>query len=199
MTKISRLRLNKRGLMSKGQKVGYIRVSTIDQNIDRQLIGIELDRKFIDKLSGKNMDREQFEQMMNYVREGDTVYVHSMDRLARNLDDLRKIVNILTKRKVSVHFVKENLIFQGDDSPMANLLLSVMGAFAQFERDITLERQREGIRLAKLRGAYKGSKKILNPDQIKELREMAANRYRKTEIAKHFNINRTTIYNYLKN
>lgn len=185
--------------MAKGQKIGYVRVSTLEQSIERQLIGIELDKKFIDKLSGKNTDRSQFQIMMDYVREGDIVIVHSMDRLARNLDDLRNIVNNLTKKGVSVQFIKENLTFTGDDSPMANLLLSMMGAFAEFERDIILERQREGIRLAKIRGAYKGRKKKLSADQVIQLKEMISNRYRVTDIAKKFNVKRTTLYNYLKN
>ena len=184
--------------MAKGQRVGYIRVSTIDQNTSRQLDGIPLDKTYIEKISGKNTDRPQLDLMMSYVREGDEVIVHSMDRLARNLDDLRKIVSTLTKRGITIKFRKENLIFKGDDSPMANLLLSVMGAFAEFERDIILERQREGIRLAKLRGAYKGRKKCLTPEQVIELKDMVANRYRVTEIAKKFNVNRTTLYNYLK-
>lgn len=184
--------------MSKGQKVGYIRVSSEEQNIERQLEGYELDKKFIDRVSGKNTKRENFELMINYVREEDCIFVHSMDRMARNLDDLRSTVSKLNKRGVSVHFVKENLTFSGDNSPMANLLLSIMGAFAEFERDLILERQREGIRLAKMRGAYKGGKKILTTEQEKELHELVEQRWRKTDIAKHFNVHRTSIYGYLK-
>lgn len=184
--------------MSKGQKVGYFRVSTPDQNIDRQLDGIELDKKFIDRLSGKNTERVQFELMMGYVREGDILIVHSMDRLARNLDDLRKTVSLLNQKGVSVQFLKENLTFSGEKSPMSNLLLSVMGAFAEFERDILLERQREGIRKAKERGAYKGGKRILNRKQEEELREMVARRESKASIARHFNMKRTSVYNYIK-
>ena len=99
--------------------------------------------------------------MLAFVRDGDTVVVHSMDRLARNLDDLRRIVQKLTKRGVRIEFVKESLTFTGEDSPMANLMLSVMGAFAEFERALIRERQREGIALAKQRGAYRGRKKSL--------------------------------------
>lgn len=185
--------------MAKGQKVGYIRVSSVDQNIARQLEGLELDKKFIDKLSGKNTDREQFIAMISYVREGDEIYVHSMDRLARNLDDLRKTVNILTKRGVSIHFIKENLVFKGDNSAMSNLVLSIMGAFAEFERDITLERQREGIRLAQMRPGYKcGRPKILNKDQEEEIKQLLVQRIPKTQIAKQFNMHRTTLYGYIK-
>jgi len=120
--------------LSKGQQVGYLRVSSLDQNEVRQLEGLALDKTFIDKASGKDVKRPQLEAMQSFVREGDTVFCHSMDRLARNLDDLRRIVLGLTERGVHIVFVKENLTFTGEDSPMSNLLLSVMGAFAQFER-----------------------------------------------------------------
>jgi DNA invertase Pin-like site-specific DNA recombinase len=144
-----------------GQRIGYIRVSSLDQQVDRQLDGMELDQTFTDKASGKDAKRPQLEQLLRFARTGDTVLVHSMDRLARNLDDLRRIVHTLTGKGVRIEFVKEQLTFTGEDSPMASLLLSVMGAFAEFERALTHERQREGIALAKQRGAYKGRKKAL--------------------------------------
>ncbi len=126
--------------------------------------------RFVDKASGKGLYRPQLEQLISYVREGDTVICHAMDRLARNLDDLRKIVLGLTGRGVQVRFEKENLAFTGEDSPMSHLLLSVMGAFAQFERDLIRERQREGIALAKLRkGAYTGRKHTLTRHKPKNL------------------------------
>ena len=128
-----------------GQRIGYIRVSTLDQHIEHQLDGIEVDKTFTDKASGKDTKRPQLELMMSFVRNGDTVIVHSMDRLARNLDDLRRIVQTLTGKGVRIEFVKEQLSFTGEDSPMANLMLSVMGAFAEFERALIKERQREGI------------------------------------------------------
>ena len=134
-----------------GQLVGYLRVSSLDQKELRQLKGITLDKRFVDKASGKDLQRPQLEQLISYVREGDTVICHAMDRLARNLDDLRKVVLGFTERGVHVRFVKENLTFTGEDSPMSHLLLSVMGAFAQFERDLIRERQRDGIALAKLK------------------------------------------------
>lgn len=135
-----------------GQRVGYTRVSTLEQNTDRQLDGIDVDRAFADHVSGKDLHRPQLTAMLQFVREGDTVVVHSMDRLARNLDDLRATVRDLTARGVRVEFVKEQLTFTGDDTAMATLLLSVMGAFAEFERALIRERQREGIALAKQRG-----------------------------------------------
>jgi DNA invertase Pin-like site-specific DNA recombinase len=138
----------------KGKRVGYIRVSSVDQNTVRQLEGVRLDRVFTDKASGKDTKRPQLEAMLEFVREGDAVLVHSMDRLARNLDDLRKLVVGLTKRNIRVEFVKESLTFTGEDSPMATLLLNVMGSFAQFERELIKERQREGIAIAKKNGVY---------------------------------------------
>ena len=112
--------------------------------------------EFTDKASGKDINRPELDAMLAFAREGDTVVVHSMDRLARNLDDLRKLVQSLTKRGVRIEFVKESLAFSGEDSPMANLMLSVMGAFAEFERALIRERQREGIAVARQRGAYRG-------------------------------------------
>ena len=148
-----------------GQRIGYVRVSSFDQNPERQLEHVQVDRLFTDKASGKDTQRPELERLLAFAREGDTVVVHSMDRLARNLDDLRLIVQKLTKRGVRIEFVKENLTFTGEDSPLANLMLSVMGAFAEFERALIRERQREGIALAKQRGAYRGRKKLLSPEQ----------------------------------
>src|SRR2546428_10856239 len=152
-----------------GQQIGYSRVSSFDQHPERQLDGIALEQSFIDTASGKDVDRPQLAALMTFARTGDTVVVHSMDRLARNLDDLRRIVQTLTQRGVHIEFVKEHLSFTGEDSPMANLMLSVMGAFAEFERSLIRERQREGIALAKQRGAYKGRKKALSEAAVTEL------------------------------
>lgn len=113
-----------------GKRVGYVRVSSLDQNEGRQLDGIQVDKIFTDKASGKDVKRAQLNAALDYLREGDVLIVHSMDRLARNLDDLRKIVLTLTARGVVVEFVKEQLAFTGDDCAMSQLLLSVMGAFS---------------------------------------------------------------------
>lgn len=181
-----------------GQRIGYIRVSTFDQNPERQLDGIKVDRTFTDKASGKDTKRPELEALLSFARTGDTVMVHSMDRLARNLDDLRRIVHALTQRGVHIEFVKEHLSFTGEDSPMANLMLSVMGAFAEFERSLIRERQREGIVLAKQRGAYRGRKKSLNSEQIAELKRRVAAGDQKTLVASDFGISRETLYKYLR-
>src|SRR3984885_4474942 len=132
-----------------GERVGYQRVSTIDQNVGRQLDAATGNKLFIDKASGKDIHRPELARALDYVRAGDTLVVHSMDRLARNLEDLRRIVRELTAKGVKVEFAKENLTFAGDDSPMNTLLLSMLGAVAEFERSMILERQREGIAIAK--------------------------------------------------
>jgi DNA invertase Pin-like site-specific DNA recombinase len=181
-----------------GQRVGYIRVSTLDQQSGRQLEGLELDRTFVDHASGKDAKRPQLEELLNFVRTGDTVIVHSMDRLARNLDDLRRIVQALTNKGVRIEFVKENLTFTGEDSPMASLMLSVMGAFAEFERSLIKERQREGIALAKRRGAYRGRKKSLSPQEVAELRQRVAAGISKAQVAREAGISRQTLYQYLQ-
>ena len=181
-----------------GKLIGYIRVSSELQNTDRQLEGIEVNKVFTDKLSGKSTKRPALNQMLEYARDGDTIIVHSMDRLARNLDDLRKIVKTLTSKQIKVKFIKESLEFTGNDSAMSNLLLSVMGAFAEFERSLIRERQMEGIALAKKRGVYKGRKKILDDEQVKELIYRVSLGERKTNLAKEFGISRETLYQYLR-
>jgi DNA invertase Pin-like site-specific DNA recombinase len=181
----------------KGQLVGYLRVSTLDQNEIRQLEGLDLDKTFTDKASGKDAKRPQLEHLLSFVREGDTVFCHSMDRLARNLDDLRRIVLGLTERGVHVVFVKENLTFTGEDSPMSNLLLSVMGAFAQFERELIRERQREGIAIAKREGKYGGRKPSLTAEGASELRRRVAQGGSKAALAREFGISRDTLYRYV--
>ena len=181
-----------------GQRIGYIRVSSFDQNPERQLENISVNKVFTDKASGKDTKRPELEALLAFAREGDTVVVHSMDRLARNLDDLRRLVQMLTKRGIRIEFVKEGLHFTGEDSPMANLLLSVMGAFAEFERDLIRERQREGIALAKKRGAYRGRKKALSPEQVANLRQRAAAGDQKATLAREFGISRETLYQYLR-
>lgn len=181
-----------------GHKVGYRRVSSIDQNEARQLEGLELSKTFTDKASGKDVKRPQLQAALEFIREGDTLVVHSMDRLARNLDDLRRVVLSLTQRGVKIQFVKEGLLFNGDDNAMSNLLLSVMGAFAEFERSLIRERQREGIALAKKQGVYKGRKPSLSTEQVVALRKRIASGEKKAGLAREFGISRETLYAYNK-
>lgn len=181
-----------------GQRIGYVRVSSFDQCPDRQLENVQATRVFTDKASGKDARRPELERLLGFVREGDTVVVHSMDRLARNLDDLRRIVQGLTRRGVRIEFLKESLAFTGEDSPMANLMLSIMGAFAEFERALIRERQREGIALAKRRGVYRGRRKSLDAERIAELKRRVAAGEQKARIAREMGISRETLYQYLR-
>ena len=157
-----------------------------------------VDRVFIDRASAKDVNRPQLQAMVDFVREGDVIVVHSMDRLARNLEDLRDIVNKQTDRGIRVEFVKEGLTFSGDDSPMARLMLNVMGSFAQFERELLKERQREGITQAKKRGVYRGSKPKLSGEQILALKKRVDADGNKSKIAREFGISRDTLYQYLR-
>lgn len=182
----------------KGQRIGYVRVSSLEQNPERQLEQVLVDRIFTDKASGKDTLRPELDNLLTFVREGDTVVVHSMDRLARNLDDLRRLVQQLATRGVRVEFVKECLTFTGEDSPMANLMLSVMGAFAEFERTLIRERQKEGIALAKQRGVYRGRKNSLSPEQVSEMKQRAASGEPKAALAREFGVSRETIYQYIR-
>jgi len=184
--------------MGQGQRVGYVRVSAEHQNTARQLDGVEVNKVFEEKISGKNLDRPQLEAMLAYVREGDEVVVHSMDRLARNLDDLRRLVKSLTSKGVKVTFEKESMTFTGDDSAMSTLMLSMMGAFAEFERSLILERQREGIAIAKAAGKYKGRKPALTQEQADQLRTKALAGEKKAVLAREFGISRETLYAYLR-
>ncbi|RZI39663.1 recombinase family protein, partial [Herbaspirillum sp. HC18] len=165
-------------------RIGYVRVSSFDQNPERQLEQIQVDKVFTHKASGKDTRRPELERLLAFVREGDTVVVHSMDRLARNLDDLRRLVQGLTQRGVRIEFLKEHLTFTGEDSPMANLMLSVMGAFAEFERALIRERQREGIEVAKRAGRYTGRKPDLaHHRRIVGLREAGMSIAKTAELA----------------
>ena len=141
---------------AKGQRIGYVRVSTADQNVERQLDGIELDRIFTDRARGKDTKRPNLQAALEYLRDGDVLFIHSMDRLARNTEDLLRTVRELNERGVAVTFVKETLTFSGQHDAIAELMMTVLAGIAKFERALILERQREGIALAKAKGVYKG-------------------------------------------
>lgn len=181
-----------------GQRVGYKRVSSADQNPARQLEGVQVDRTFTDTVSGKNTDRPRLQEMLEYIREGDTVLVHSLDRLARNLVDLHDIVKTITDKKASVTFVTENLTFTGDDSPLSVLLLQVLGAFAQFQRMIIREAQREGIAIAKREGVYKGRRKKLSMEVVTIVLQRISAGESKAQIARDLGVSRKTLYQYVK-
>ncbi|BEP54054.1 MULTISPECIES: recombinase family protein [unclassified Variovorax] len=188
-----------------GQRIGYVRVSSADQNDARQLEGLELEKIFTDKASGKDTNRPQLQAMLSHVRDGDHLYVHSMDRLSRSLVDLQRVVESLVAKGVSVMFVKENLTFEkprdgaGDHATSyARLLLQLLGAVGEFERALIKERQREGIAIAKTKGVYKGRKPSLNAEAIVTLKEMAASGVAKVDIATALGISRASVYEYLK-
>ena len=185
-----------------GQRIGYKRVSTVDQNTARQLDGMKFDEVFEDKASGKDTNRPQLAAMLRHVRKDDIIVVHSIDRFSRSLTDLRKTVEDLTSRGVEVHFVKENLQFTGDKkNPMAVLMLNMLGSFAEFERDLIRERQAEGIALAKASGLYKGRKKALSPERVTELKAKLATAKAEgktqAEVAEEFGISRETLRQYV--
>ena len=183
-----------------GQRVGYKRVSTFEQRTDRQLEGMELDKVFEDKCSGKDLKRPGWEAAEKYLRRGDVLLVHSMDRLSRSLGDPLETVERLVAKGVEVRFVHENLVFEAgaDVNPMGKLLLSLLGAVAEFERSLILERQREGVALAKQRGVYKGRKPALRDDQAELVRQRVGAGEKVARVARDLGVCRATVYAYLK-
>lgn len=179
-----------------GKRVGYIRVSSVGQNTARQLDGVDLDKTFTDRVSGKDVKRPQLQAALEYLRDGDVLVVHSMDRLARNLVDLRTLVEQLNERGVQVEFKKENLIFTGEENSTAKLMLSIMGAVAEFERNMLKERQLEGIAIAKKQGLYKGRKPSLTPERAEELQARVRAGEKRAALAREFGISRETLYQY---
>lgn len=185
-----------------GIRIGYVRVSSADQCTDRQLDGEALTVTFTDKASGKDTDRPQLQAMLagNWP-EGSTVVVHSMDRLARSLSDLLRIVEQLTARGIAVHFVKEGKTFRGDSTDaMDRLMLSMLGAFADYELTLIRERQREGIAKARERGVYKGRRcKLTDPAVIKQMiADASVVGVSKLALCKKYGISRETLYKYIR-
>lgn len=181
----------------KGKKIGYKRVSTAEQNPDRQLEGMPLDKVFIEYASGKSVKRPELYNLLDYVREDDIIYIHSIDRLARNVRDLYDIVDKLLEKKCSIHFVKQNIIFDGNQSAMSNLLFLMLGAIAEFEYSLIKERQLEGIAIAKKEGRYKGKVSKINKQMIETIKEKMKTRLSKKQIAKDLGISRITLYHIL--
>lgn len=178
-------------------KVGYIRVSSIEQSTERQLDGIELDEIFEEKISAKDCQRVELKKCLQFLRKQDTLYVHSICRLARNQRDLLNIVEGLVNKGVVVKFVTENLEFGNVDNPMNNLLLHVLGAVAQFERSLTKQRQLEGIRKAKEKGVRFG-KKALSKQKIKKINERKKEGWSVKRISFEMDVAASTIYKYLE-
>ena len=176
----------------------YVRISSVDQNEDRQFDGFSFDKWFTDRCSGKDRNRPGLQQAMEHLRAGDHLHVHSIDRLARNLQDLQNIVDELTGKGVAVTFHKENLTFSGESDPMQKLLFQVMGSFAEFERSMIRERQAEGIALAKKAGKYKGRKAAITPEQIREIKSRVTQREKVAHLALEYGVSRQTIYTALK-
>ncbi|MGO1408634.1 MAG: recombinase family protein [Brachybacterium sp.] len=189
-----------------------MRVSSAGQNLARQLEAVgECDETFTEKQSGKTArDRPQLQALIRHVRHGDYVVVTSMDRLARSVIDLNNIVQQITgdpahhtdedpRKGASIEFLKERLTFApGGEDPMAEFQLNMMGAFAQFERDLIRQRQADGIAAAKKRGAYKGRPRTLDNEQIRSVRNAALAGTPKVQIARDHNISRSTLYRYLE-
>jgi DNA invertase Pin-like site-specific DNA recombinase len=172
--------------------VGYKRVSSEDQNLDRQ--DFDADIFFEEKISGKTKDRPKLLEMIRYVRTGDTVRVFSLDRLGRSLIDLHAIVNEILEKGADVHFIKENLrLSQNRSDPMSTLMFNIFGSFAEFEREIIRERQREGIEKAKAKGVYKGRKRKYRYS-IQEAKRLRDEGMSYSKIAKQLGCNVATLF-----
>lgn len=173
-------------------KVGYQRVSSEGQNLDRQELGADVERIFAEKVSAKNADRAALQEMIAFVRDGDEVVVFSIDRLARDLRDLQSIIQTLNDKGVRISFLSERLTFSADaDDAFAKLQLQLMGAFAEFERRIIRKRQAEGVAKAKQRGVYKGRQATIDASQVKAL---TSDGLSPTQIARQLGISRQSVY-----
>lgn len=178
--------------------IGYVRVSSFDQHTDRQLAGVKLDIIYKDMVSGKSTERPELKKCLSCLYKGDILHVHSVDRLARNLQDLLYLLEYMANKGVTVKFYKEKLTFGSDISLFQRLHMQIIGAVAEFERAFIRERQREGITIAKAKGKYKGRKGILSGEQIDEIERRVKNRERIPLIAEEYGVSRQTIYRYLR-
>lgn len=174
-------------------RVAYVRVSTVEQNEARQKEALEkyqIDKWFEEKVSGKSADRPELQKMLEYVREGDTVYIHDFSRLARNTKDLLEMVEGLEKKGVTLISNKENI---DTSTPTGKLMLTMIGAIAEFERQNLLERQREGIAIAKREGKYKGRKAVDIPDFGKYYEQYMRRGITKAKLAEELKVSRPTL------
>ena len=178
-------------------QIGYVRVSSVDQKTDRQLDGVVLDRVFEDKASAADTARPQLKMCLDYIRRGDTLHVHSIDRLARNLQDLLRLLEQVISRGVTVIFHKEHLTFSGQEDPFQRLQLQIIGAVAEFERAMIKERQREGIAKAKASGKHLGRARKLSDEVAARIRERAEAGESKMALAAEYGVSRQTLYRIL--
>lgn len=185
-----------------GKKIAYIRVSSEGQNTSRQDQQIEelcVDKVFTEKVSGRNIqDRPQFQLMLEYAREDDIIYCADLSRWGRSLIDIKTTVTSLTKRGVTVTFLKENLTFSGNDDPMSNLLLGILSSLSEWERAVIKSRQMEGVKIAQEKGIYKekcGRKPKLSEEQIKEVKRRVESGEKRSDVALAFGVSRQTVYN----
>lgn len=183
-----------------GKNVGYLRVSSESQNTTRQLDGVQLDKVFEEKVSGKNAgSREILRLCLDYLREHDTLHVHSIDRLARNMSDLLWIVHDLVQRDVTIKFHSEGLTFAPQkEDPLASLMLQMLGAFSEFERKLIGQRRKEGLEAARKRGKQIGRKKALTDDDLRDITKRLSEGANKSDLAKEYGVSRTTLYASLK-
>ena len=173
----------------------YLRVSTVLQNTERQLLDVPCDRVYEDKLSGKDTNRPQFQLMMSNLRSDNVVNVHSLDRVGRNTKDILEIVETIKSIGATIHFHKENLKFDGSKSDLySDLMLTILSGFATFERNIILERQREGIEIAKQKGKYKGGKQKFDVEQKNRIKELVEEGVSISSVCRTMNCSRPTIY-----
>lgn len=180
------------------QTIAYRRVSTTDQKTDRQLTGMSFDREFSDHCTGSNTKRPGLQACMDFLRSGDTLVIHSMDRLSRGLSDLLKLVGDLTSKGITIRFFQENLTFTGEKNPIQDLQLHIIGAVAQFEKNLLHQRQREGFAAAKRAGKHCGRKAKLSEQQKYEIQSRISAGEKKQNIANEFGVSRATIYNVIK-
>ena len=181
-------------------RVGYVRVSSVEQNEERQIVELkqkaDVEKFFVDKVSSKSANRPKFDEMMNFLREGDELIVSEFSRLARSTTDLLNIVDSLTKKDVKVLSLKEQL---DTSTPQGRFMLTIFGAIAEFERELILQRQREGIQIAKAAGKYKGRNSKKRPKDFDFYKQGYYDRtYTVTEIAKHYKVSRPTVYKWLR-
>ena len=181
-------------------RVGYVRVSSVEQNEERQIVELkqkaDVEKFFVDKLSSKSSNRPNFDEMMNFLREGDELIVSEFSRLARSTTDLLNIVDSLTKKDVKVRSLKEQL---DTSTPQGRFMLTIFGAIVEFERELILQRQKEGIQLAKAAGKYKGRNSKKRPKDFDFYKQGYYDRQSTvTEIAKHYKVSRPTVYKWLR-